>query len=252
MPPSRTKTEKPINAYHSILHTPVLGLRIRDQLSINLTQSRRTPLPIITLVVSEHQIIPIKVMHNALYSPVAFDLLHLGATEHTTLNSLRLRRRVTKKTHFAYLNRIGLGFEERDTETTWFEDIHYMLNDFNSIASALASWDVGFEGGVGALRLRRDVNREVMRGTACLVRSWNHTIGRESARGEEIGIDACIGISGFWVDLRETASLGDDRAESVSFCAELLWETNVIIGSEDSIVVAGCVAEYVKAFITDG
>ena len=153
-----------------------------------LSKSRCPPFPVIAFVVTEHKIITVQVMDDAVDTTVAFDVLHLVAAA----NSLALSvRHISLPIRLVELVRCGLSLEQSDAETARLEDRNNLLDNVGGGLAVLGVRDVGLKRCIRTMRLRCDMHSEVV-GRGFAIRSRHNAIGREATWGEEVCIDASI------------------------------------------------------------
>src|SRR5947209_2414117 len=151
--------------------------------------SRCTAFPIIPLVVSEDEVIAIKVVHNPIHPAVARNMIHLSmAAGSLTFERFDLEQCIQVASSFVFVGCLCL--EQSDGETSRLEDVHDMLYYFSGLAAFLTGRYVGFKGGIRTVWLWSNMYSEIMCSSGAI---WgrNDSIGREATGCEEIGIDAC-------------------------------------------------------------
>ncbi|EER41176.1 predicted protein [Histoplasma capsulatum H143] len=137
-------------------------------------------------------------MHDAINTTVARDPLHLLIANSRVLVAFQLPLIAMRLVAFAICIPVGsrystidivsiigtvivgsigirplLSLKQCHAETTRFENVHDMLDDFGGSAPALELGNVSFEGGVGAVGFRGHMDGEVMGagdGLGCFVR----------------------------------------------------------------------------------
>jgi hypothetical protein len=208
----------------------------------DLAKPGLTTLPVIALVVPEHQIIALEIMHDAINAAVTRNIL----------NALALLNVLARQ-----LIRAGLSLEQRDAEAARLEDANDMLDDICSLATTLACRDIGLERSVRAVRLRRDVHSEVVGGIRALLGTvgraaggGNNAVGGEAAGGEEVGVDAGIRVLRGGIDVGQTAVLGDNGTESVALGGQFFREGKLLVRVEARVVRRGLL-EDIEALVGD-
>ena len=174
--------------------------------SEKLSQSWLSTFPIQPLVIPEHQLVALKIVHDALHAPVALDIVHSGAP-----CSLPLLEHLRP----GYTFFVGIvlrhlrGFKQRDGEPPGLENGNGLLDDFGSLETILPARHVGLERRIAAIGFGRHVNREVM---SCASALWrrNDSIGREAARREQIGVNPSVGIPRNRINIRQAACVADN------------------------------------------
>jgi hypothetical protein len=190
------------------------GRWLKNQITLEplLSNSRCPPFPAIAFVVTEHKIITVQVMDDAVDTTVAFDVLHLVATAESLALSVR---DIMLPIRFVELIQRGLSLEQGDAETTRLEDFNDLLDDVGGGLAILRVRHVGLKGCVRTLRLRCDMHSEVV-GRGVATRSRHNAVGREATWSEEIRIDASIRELALGVHVGQAARLRDDSAQGMA------------------------------------
>src|SRR4051812_27408826 len=92
-----------------------------------LAQPRLASLPVIGLEVPKNELVPLKLMHNAIHPAITLDMIDA---------------RVLPRSSLIFAT---LGFEQRDAETARLEDAHDLLHNVDRVSPIGARGHVGLE-----------------------------------------------------------------------------------------------------------
>jgi len=202
--------------------------------SESLSNPGGTPLPVVALIVAEHEIVTVQVVDDTVNAAIALDVFHLRVATHGLMLVCFVEAIGIS------LVEVRLGLEQGDAETARLEYVHYLLDDVRSSLAVLRVRNVGLKGRIGAVRLGRDVHSKVV-GRGLAIRSRNYTVGGEAAWGEEVCINASVRELALRIDIRQTARLGDNSSQGMAFGSQLRRQRTITLNLR--IVQVGAVAE---------